>query len=547
MRSDQQIAEYLQSVAASQVLGKSERRLNLLEYIIRKELNGEGESLKAYSIGIDVLNRPDDFDPALDSSVRVEMGRLRTALASFESSANATCEIAVEIPVGSYRPNVHARSTATARNAEKVTAFPSSGRLTAAFMSLAVVACLSLMALYLWPREEEVGGLNESGVRVAMASFDGPQSATSRVETALRQSLARNRSIAIFTQGLPGIGIADFSLRGLVSDLNETEQRISIELLNVHTNRIVWTKSLSVSEQEDFDAQVSEVIGNELVLRLLGASKEVLEGRDPLTLNDEQLFLMATWVPGPTAANSFEWEQRRIELMRLALDRNPDLGTSHSVMADKLAQMANFYPSFDTEDVRNQVAMHIGRAKDLAPLHPDVMFNIAQSYWHSGRMQQSHAAMQRVIDLDPGHDLARFLSKVIPYTCAVPPNGLVAEATAFDQSLAPDNPIRWITLTWVAWLKLNNGDIAGALEAKQSAALIFETPYTFVGHAMLLHKVGRTDEAAQILRRQQLNWPGISADHFANVTMPRLCHEGDPPVGLIRGYEALAVAVPYQR
>ncbi|MEJ8562560.1 hypothetical protein QTO30_15900 [Yoonia sp. GPGPB17] len=74
MDCEEQIAEYLRCVAASEVLGKSERRLHLLEYLIRAELGGVGESLKAYAIGIDALNKPDDYDPSIDSSVRVEMG-----------------------------------------------------------------------------------------------------------------------------------------------------------------------------------------------------------------------------------------------------------------------------------------------------------------------------------------------------------------------------------------------------------------------------------------------------------------------------------------
>ena len=155
-------------------------------------------------------------------------------------------------------------------------------------------------------------------------------------------------------------------------------------------------------------------------------------------------------------------------------------------------------------------------------------------------MEKSHAAMRRVIDLDPGHDMARFLSAVIPYTCVAPPDQIVDLAVSFDQALAPDNPIRWLTLTWVAWLKLNQGDLDGALAAKEEASLIFETPYTFVGHAMLLNRLGRPDDAIAILKRQQLNWPGISTAHFANVTMPRLCMENEAPAGLLEAYEDLA-------
>ena len=46
-------------------------------------VEGRQESLKEYSIGVDVFERSPDFDPKLDSIVRVQAGRLRLKLTEY--------------------------------------------------------------------------------------------------------------------------------------------------------------------------------------------------------------------------------------------------------------------------------------------------------------------------------------------------------------------------------------------------------------------------------------------------------------------------------
>ncbi len=541
--SDSEIADYLEKVDRSGVLGKSPRRLKLLEYIILEELRGDGGNLKAYSIGIDVLDRPQDFDPTIDSSVRVEMGRLRTALTTFENSAAANSAFSVTLPVGSYQPVIQARQDIAVPQDDAGAPTAPKTRKRGIVLALIAVVCLGLVASVFAVRNANTAQSGVSAVRLSLGSFDGDVALAARVGTALRQNLVRNRTIAVSSQTTPEPQGTDFFLDGLISEAGDGSNRLSVELLNIGTNRIVWTKTMLLSANDDVEARVSEVIGNELRVRLLGASKEFLQGRDPERLTPEQLFVVATWVPGPTATNSLAWENERIALMNWALARDPSLGSLHSVIADKLGQMANYYAASNTPALQDKVLSHIARATELKPLDPDVMLNIAQAHWHAGRTRQSHIAMRRVLDLDPGHDVARFLSQVIPYTCQAPPKAVIDDAIQFDATLSPDNPIRWLTLTWIAWLHLNSGDYETALQAKQAASLIFETPYTFIGHAMLLNELGRTEEAVDVIRRQQTNWPDISAEYFATVTMPRLCREAADPQQLIENYNELARAV----
>ena len=74
------IDQTIETILASGALGNSERRANLLRYLVSLEESGKGSTIKAYSIALDVFGRAENFDPNTDSIVRVEIGRLRKAL-----------------------------------------------------------------------------------------------------------------------------------------------------------------------------------------------------------------------------------------------------------------------------------------------------------------------------------------------------------------------------------------------------------------------------------------------------------------------------------
>lgn len=544
--SEKQISDYLERVRASGALGKSNRRFFLLEHLIRAEAEGSGGQLKAYSIGLDIFGKGPDFDPQSDSVVRVEIGRLRTAIAVFESSEFADCDLQVDIPKGTYRPTLTNREI-DAHRAKNVT-YDAIPALSYAFKPRMLIAAAVLgsvcVALAVFGLGWFVTPKGDSRIAVQLDDFSGSRGP--ETATILRRGLSNNKALSVLLAPQNGGNHPDaaFIVRGSVQ-VAPGDTQIDIELINAQTDAISWSKTIQIDERKDFNKAVSERIGRELRVRLFGASKELLEGRDPETLTPEQLFVMGTWVPGP-AINAVEWELERVQLMEIALRKDPDFGAAHSVVADKLAYLANVYGPSNTPELLKKATWHAQRAMELAPLDANVVFNVAQSQWHSGSIAQSLATMKRVTELDPNHALARFLARMIPYSCAAAPDSVVEQAIAFDDALSADNPIRWLTLTWIAWLHAYRGDFTLALEAEQRAALIFEIPYTFMRHAMLLNKLGRPEQAATVIERQKSNWPDIDPAHFSSVTIPRLCSEQPDNARFIELYADLETALENQ-
>jgi hypothetical protein len=94
----------LRQVVASEAFGKSDRAARFLRYLVETALRGEAPLLKENVLGVEVFDRPANWDPRLDPMVRQEAGRLRKRLAKYYENGGAPAEIRIELPVGTYVP-----------------------------------------------------------------------------------------------------------------------------------------------------------------------------------------------------------------------------------------------------------------------------------------------------------------------------------------------------------------------------------------------------------------------------------------------------------
>jgi len=99
----------VESIIRSNALHGSESLCKLLRYLAEQALQYPGIALKEYQIATEVFGRPPDFDPHLDSAIRVQAGRLRMKLAEYYASEGAEDPIVVEFPKGTYALTFHRR------------------------------------------------------------------------------------------------------------------------------------------------------------------------------------------------------------------------------------------------------------------------------------------------------------------------------------------------------------------------------------------------------------------------------------------------------
>lgn len=93
----------LSNVLANPLFKNSRTLTRLLRFLVDETLAGRGDALKGYTIAVEGLGRPDDFDAKSDSYPRVQVGRLRKSLESYYSQNEPMADLCLYLQPGSYR------------------------------------------------------------------------------------------------------------------------------------------------------------------------------------------------------------------------------------------------------------------------------------------------------------------------------------------------------------------------------------------------------------------------------------------------------------
>ena len=117
MSEREQLLEQINRLVTSHALHGSESLCKLLRYLAKHAVDHPGTPIKEFQIATEVFGRSPDFDPQLDSMVRVQAGRLRSKLTEFYSSDGLEDPIVVELPKGTYVLSFHHRNASTAKAA----------------------------------------------------------------------------------------------------------------------------------------------------------------------------------------------------------------------------------------------------------------------------------------------------------------------------------------------------------------------------------------------------------------------------------------------
>jgi len=94
---------YTDKILKSTVFSNSPRQQRFLEYLVTHSLDGDAERLKGYTIGIEVFDKGDDFDPSIDAIVRVDATRIRNKLREYYEDLGSTDEVHINFRKGSYQ------------------------------------------------------------------------------------------------------------------------------------------------------------------------------------------------------------------------------------------------------------------------------------------------------------------------------------------------------------------------------------------------------------------------------------------------------------
>ncbi len=146
----------VQRIIQSKAFRTSEVHRNLLYYLAEKSLSGTADSLKEYTVGLDVFAKPASYDPRQESVVRMHVARLRQKLAEYYRTEGVGDAVIVDVPKGGFKVTFETREVAPEPAAPRVPEVPARskprGRREMILTGLlaASLLCAALFGVALW-------------------------------------------------------------------------------------------------------------------------------------------------------------------------------------------------------------------------------------------------------------------------------------------------------------------------------------------------------------------------------------------------------------
>ena len=99
------VQQQLERLLASTLFRSSKRYAQFLRFVVGRTLEGQGQDLKERILGIEVFDRPPDYDTNIDPIVRVTAAEIRKRIEQYYHDSKHGQEIRLFLPSGSYAPH----------------------------------------------------------------------------------------------------------------------------------------------------------------------------------------------------------------------------------------------------------------------------------------------------------------------------------------------------------------------------------------------------------------------------------------------------------
>lgn len=292
--------------------------------------------------------------------------------------------------------------------------------------------------------------------------------------------------------------------------------RLNIELVNVHSNEMIWRESIDVQYENVFVLQ--DVV-----------TEKVMDGLKTQFLQDEQVRIQADVPQNPLAYEYYlrsisypfsnEGDQLAIEMLKKSVELDPNYAPAYSQLGDRIHRLAQ-YGLLDSEETK-RAENHLLKALSLNGKLLSALGNLAGLYTETARIEKAVEITRQMLKINPNNALAHFsLGYIYRYAGMIDDSVQEMEKAV---SLDPKNPdFRSIILTYSMAEEYEK-----ALEAIKNYK---EDSFTLGEHGEILYRQGRPGQAVEFFDRViSLEPEGLMA---LWVTGIKAFIEGDIQIGL---------------
>jgi len=434
--TDTAARQELDRVLASATFRQVDRLKRFLRFVALEALQGRGDQLKEYVIGVQVFDKSASFDPRADPIVRVQARRLRTRLARYYREEGADDTVVVDLPKGGYAPIFRIREAASGRRSLGATLAGQNTITVLPFADLSPARDLDYFCEGL--RQETIhrlARLDALRVLTTAAGEAGPAA--------------------------PGDGYPTPAALQVTGSVRKAGDRLrtTVHLVDSATASYLWSESIDADADEVFAAQdaVADAVVRKLEPRLLDAGQRRGGRRAAENLAARNLYVQGRY---HLSQRTDEGLHKALEFFEKAIVEDPQFAPAHSGLADAHGLMAHY-------GVR-QPAVAWARAASSAASAVMLDGNSAEAHTSLAHMKATqdwdwHAAAREflvAIGLDPGYATAHHWYAM---SCLVPMGRLddAREEMRLAQSL---DPVSSIVARDLAIVHLYRRDFDAALE-----------------------------------------------------------------------------------
>jgi TolB-like protein/Flp pilus assembly protein TadD len=405
-----------------------------LRYVVEQTLAGRSGEIKEYVVGVEVFGRGNDFDPRLDSIVRVEARKVRTKLAEYYASAGARDPVSIELPKGSYAPLIVERQVRPTLgqhpdHATSVAVLP--------FANIGSDADTEYFADGL--TEELIHALGSTGRLLVVA------------RTSVFQFKGKAGDVREIGTRLGAAHVVEGSVRKAGDKL-----RVTAQLTVVESGYQLWSwvYDRTVTDVFAIQTELAQAIATALGQRIGVPLPSVPVEPEPRSLEAYRAYLRARfhrhqWT-ADGIAKSVEWSQRALEL-------EPDYAEALAGLSEVLV-LSTFWANVDPRS-------HIEKGREIATRALSISPSLVQPHvvlaWihmiYDWQWEAAEREVQRALELNPGSvDAYHALGFVYAVT------GRCEEASQTGALMLQLDPLSLLINTHVATLTYFRRDYAAA-------------------------------------------------------------------------------------
>lgn len=406
----------LNRVLASPAFVASENLSRFLRHLAEQTIEGRTEGLKEYTLGVDVLGRPESFDPRIDSIVRVEASRLRKRLASHYASSGSDDPVRISLPPGSYVP-IFRPSTSNVPAARKSRW---QWATTTAAIVLVLIAAVWLVARF---SSSLLPGIHRNRTTMAILPFvslsgtvederlaDAITSDTTALLAEVEEFQIVARSSALLYTGRNvdlrqagrELGVATV-VEGTISRLGR-QIRVTARVANTSDGFQRWQRSWEVPDNDG--PRIHEEIARGIARALEApppGEGSIFRNRTARNPEAYRLAIEARYLANTTPENA----AIRIDHYKRALNLDPDYVPAWLGIADTWGRLANAADA-PPRSVIPAAREAVSKALELDPALPDSHLLAANLYWSfDWDWQAADREFRRAIELDPDSGTTR--------------------------------------------------------------------------------------------------------------------------------------------